>query len=171
MTTSSLTIQWPKQSDVRSYYGNPSGANGGASPTWERANLVLIEPPFPLVTAWEPHKSVSKIRIHTKCAHSLIRVLHAIWEAAGHDMQLIRAWGMDQYGGAYTYRLTRGGTSLSMHSYGCAIDFDPMRNAYGSKHPHFRECPEVLRAFCDEGWVWGGNWRKPDGMHWQAAII
>ncbi|HLC17357.1 MAG TPA: M15 family metallopeptidase [Thermodesulfovibrionia bacterium] len=28
-----------------------------------------------------------------------------------------------------------------------------------------------MDAFEKEGWTWGGNWKKPDGMHWQAARI
>jgi hypothetical protein len=44
--------------------------------------------------------------------------------------------------------------------------------------PRFAEFPEVLKAFADEGWRWGGDWngngssadeRMADGMHWQAT--
>jgi hypothetical protein len=29
----------------------------------------------------------------------------------------------------------------------------------------------VVKLFAAEGWVWGGPWSKPDGMHFQAAIL
>jgi D-alanyl-D-alanine carboxypeptidase len=58
-----------------------------------------------------------------------------------------------------------------MHSWGCAIDFDSARNSFGDTTPNFALIPQVLDAFASEDWTWGGEWRKPDGMHWQAAGV
>jgi hypothetical protein len=77
---------------------------------------------------------------------------------------------MHLFGGAYNFRVMRGGSSLSMHAYGCAVDFDPARNGFGSRNPYLAKCPAVLEAFKREGWTWGGTWKKPDGMHFQAAM-
>ncbi|MGY3916723.1 M15 family metallopeptidase [Aeromonas australiensis] len=65
----------------------------------------------------------------------------------------------------------RGGTRLSMHSWGCAVDFDSSRNSFGDSTPNFQNIPAVLTAFESQGWTWGGKWKKPDGMHWQAASV
>jgi hypothetical protein len=82
------------------------------------------------------------------------------------------------FGGVVQYRLMRGGDQLSIHSYGAAIDLDPGRNALHNQTPRFAKFEEVLKAFADEGWTWGGDWngngssadeRRPDGMHWQAT--
>jgi len=161
---------WPAQRDTDKFYGNPRGSDGAASAKWERANIVRLRPPWPIVTSWDD-KPVQGIRIHRLCADSLSQILGVIWEAAGRDIATIQQWGMHLHGGGYTYRLMRGSNRLSMHSWGCAVDFDPERNGYGDKTPYFAQCPAVLQAFAQEGWTWGGVWTKPDGMHWQAADV
>lgn len=157
---------WPMQKDCDRFYGNPRGANGRPSAKWESENLVSIRPPYRMTYAGRP---VSGIRVHKKCAESLKRVLDRIWQAAGNDQATVDRWGASIYGGAYNFRLMRGGNSLSMHSWGCAIDLDPARNGLGDQTPHFANVPEVLAAFAAEGWEWGGDWSRRDGMHWQAA--
>jgi hypothetical protein len=67
--------------------------------------------------------------------------------------------------------VAKSGNSLSTHSWGFALDSDTSRNAFGDTTPHFAHTPQVLNAFEAEGWTWGGNWKKPDGMHWQAANV
>jgi D-alanyl-D-alanine carboxypeptidase len=163
-----MSNNWPQQSQRDSFYGNPRGRNGAASPSWESANLVRLPPPFVMRFLGKP---ISGIRIHKKCSASLSRVLNAIWIASGKSQVIIDAWGMSDYAGAFNYRLTRGGSSLSSHSWGCAIDFDADRNGFGDSTPNFAKIPEVLKAFADEEWTWGGRWSKPDGMHWQAASV
>jgi hypothetical protein len=162
--------KWIAQTNVDAFYGNPRGRNGSASPTWERANLTIIPAPWKLVTSWDG-TLVRGIRIHQLCANSLQTVLESIWKASGQDEKQIRAWGMHLYGGGYNYRLMRGSNQLSMHAWGCAVDFDPAKNGFGDSTPAFANHKPVLKAFADEGWTWGGRWAKPDGMHWQAADI
>lgn len=154
---------WPKQSECKTFYGDPRSKDF-------EDNLVSVTIPWMCVTSWDG-KAYKRIQVHKKCADSLTRIFNAIWEAAGKSQDKINDWGMNKCGGGYAYRLIRGGNSLSMHSYGCAVDFDPARNALGDSNPHFARCPDVLHAFQVEGWVWGGGWHRKDGMHWQAAII
>jgi len=162
--------QWPHESDVDAFYGDPRGKNGEPSAKWESANVVRVRAPWKLVTSWD-FQSVSGVRIHKKCESSLLAVLAKIWDASGNSEAKIKEWGMHLYAGAYNFRLMRGGSKLSMHSWGCAIDFDSARNAFGDSTPNFATIPVVLDAFASEGWTWGGNWKKPDGMHWQAADV
>lgn len=159
---------WPKQSECDAFYGDPRGTNGQPSPKWMRANLIQLPVPFKMTYAG---KAVSTILIHRKCADSLKRVLEDIWRQAGQRQAVVDSWGMSVYGGAFNYRLMRGGSKLSMHAYGCAVDFDPARNGLGDSTPYFRNVPQVLNAFAIEGWTWGGNWSRPDGMHFQAARV
>jgi hypothetical protein len=161
---------WPHQSDVDAFYGNPRGTNGDASRKWESANIVRVKTPWKLVTAWD-FMPVSGIRMHQKCSDSMQRVLQKIWTAANQDQQKINEWGLNLYAGGYSFRLMRGGSQLSMHSWGCAVDFDSSRNSFGDRTPHFSQLPAVLDAFASESWTWGGGWSKPDGMHWQAADL
>jgi len=92
---------------------------------------------------------------------------------AGKDQKTIDAWGVSVFSGSYNYRVMRGGAVLSMHAYGCAIDLDAPRNFFHDQDPHFAHIPQVVKAFKDEGWVWGGDWsgRSKDGMHFQAARV
>lgn len=161
---------WPTQSEVDIFYGNPRGKDGIASKKWESENIIAFPVPWKLVTAWDFAK-VSKIRMHKKCADSLLIVLNKIWEAAGQNQAKIDEWGMNLYAGGYNFRQMRGSTKLSMHSWGCAIDFDSDRNSFGDPKPNFGTIPIILEAFASEGWIWGGVWDTPDGMHWQAAIV
>jgi hypothetical protein len=156
--------KWPKQSAAEQFYGNPSAAD------FERRNIVNVSVPWMMVTAWDG-KQVKNIRVHHKCAQSLGRILAVIWSIAGKSQDVINKWGLNKYGGGYAFRPMRGGRSLSMHAFGCAVDFDPERNPLGGQHPHFAECPIVLEAFATEGWTWGGSWQRRDGMHWQAARV
>lgn len=159
---------WPLQSECDAFYGNPRGLNGQPSQTWMRNNLVRIDVPFRMTFDGQ---RVSKITIHKKCADSLSRILQAIWIASGHNQARIEEWGVDKYGGSFNFRLMRGLSSLSMHSWGCAIDIDPARNGLGDPSPYLANCPLVIAAFDAEKWTWGGRWNRKDGMHFQAARV
>ena len=162
---------FPHQNNVDAFYGNPRGKLGQPSSKWEKENLVIVKSPWKMVLAWDKTTRASGVRVHKKCADSLARVLQAIWLASGKNQATIEKWGMHLLGGGYNFRLMRGSNQLSMHSWGCAVDFDPERNGLGDSTPHFANVPQVLKAFNDEGWTWGGKWTRADGMHWQAANI
>ena len=164
------TYAWPAQSLCDAFYGNPRGKNGSYSQVWALANLTYIKPPFAMKIAWAPYTPITKIRIHKKCAASLERVLNDIWQRAGRDQNKINEWGVNLFGGSFNYRLMRGGSALSMHSWGCAIDLDPARNGLGDFTPYLTSDHPVSQAFKKEGWVHGADWRRPDAMHFQAAI-
>lgn len=162
---------WPHQSEVDSFYGNPRGINGEESKEWVAENIIYLKTPWKLFTAWDFRPITKGTRVHKKCAQSLETVFNQIWQAAGQSQQKINEWGMNLYAGAFNFRPMRNSTRLSMHSWGCAIDFDSARNGFGDTTPHFAHIPQVLDAFAGEGWSWGGHWKKPDGMHWQAANV
>jgi hypothetical protein len=169
---------WPKQSECDQFYGNPRGRNGLANATWEAANLEFVAVPWKMVAAWGSGTKITRMKVHKKCAASLYRVLQAIWISAlkaskdkAGAQALIESWGLHLYGGGYNFRPKRGRSVLSMHAYGCAIDLDPDRNDMGDRAPHLANCPEVVKAFTDEGWAWGGDWENPDAMHFQAARV
>lgn len=161
-----MITAWPLQRDCDAFYGNPRGKNGNYSPSWAAANLVHVPCPWPLFIEKKP---VPFIRIHRKCAESLARVLADI--AHRCTAADIKALKYDQYDGTFDYRPMRGGKSLSMHSYGCAIDFDAADNPFRSKKHTFKADSPIVLAFKAEGWSWGGDWEPPDAMHAQAARV
>ena len=76
---------------------------------------------------------------------------------------------------SYNCRLIAGTTSYSLHSYGTAIDIDPVQNphAYGDAYNGWMQKSHVdavmgIKTTTGRGlWYWGGYWSKPDRMHFQ----
>lgn len=156
--------KWPLQRECNAFYGDPRGKNGAASVEWAQRNLVSVPAPWKLYFGGKP---VAGCRVHRKCAESLARIFAAIWERCGRSQAEIDRIGMSEFAGGYVFRKIRGGNSLSMHSWGCAVDFDPARNGLGNSKPAMDR--RVIEEFEREGWEWGGHWRRCDGMHFQAA--
>lgn len=166
-----MSNPWPKQdaANMNAFYGNPDTNHDGVPDrAWEDSNIVGVVPPYRMVLAWATTQPVKAIRIHKKCAPSLTRILNAILAHYG-SQSAIEAAGMHLYGGAYNFRLKRGGSTLSNHSWGSAIDLDPSNNAFGDTTPKMDRA--VVALFAAEGWTWGGPWSKADGMHFQAANL
>lgn len=57
---------------------------------------------------------------------------------------------------------------LSMHSWGLAIDLNAAWNRLGMK-PTLSE--GFVKCFEDAGFVWGGRWKRLDGMHFELKLI
>jgi len=158
------TNRFPVQADVAKFYGNPS-IN---LTKWKKDYLVDIPCPWTLYVGKTP---VHSIEINKKAAHSLTVVLNKIWDAVHRDQSAIETLHYHKYDGSFNFRPMRGGHALSMHSYGIAIDFDADENQFGSHHALFKPDSLIVKAFEEEGWIWGGHWAKPDNMHFQAARV
>ena len=163
-------MNWPTQRECDTFYGNPRGRNGAASPKWEAENLVRVIPPYQMYYDSTPIKS---FRAHTKCASAMLKALVAINKATNGDKRLLNECGANVFGGSYNFRLMRGSNRLSMHAWGCAIDLDPANNGMADVTPRIAKYPFIIKAFEDVGAVWGGRWagRSCDGMHFQFARI
>ena len=71
----------------------------------------------------------------------------------------IRTWD-----GCFNIRSKRVNQSLSLHSWGLAIDINALWNQLG-KTPTMPA--NVVLCFLEAGFEWGGTWDVPDGMHFQ----
>ena len=69
------------------------------------------------------------------------------------------------YGGCYNPRYSRNSGFLSRHSYAMALDTNTVSNCAGCRPPPM-DC-RVVRIFRRHGFAWGGNFRQPDGMHFE----
>ena len=72
------------------------------------------------------------------------------------------------FDGCFNIRKKRGLNSMSLHSWGVAIDFNAFENGLG-KEPKLSK--EFVKCFTDPGFDWGGTWKRKDGMHFQLRSI
>lgn len=71
--------------------------------------------------------------------------------------------------GCFNIRTKRGTWfTISLHSWGLAIDINASWNRLGQVPTM---TPELVACFTEAGFEWGGNWKRPDGMHFQLATI
>jgi len=158
---------WPYQKDVQRFYGNPIGEHGQVNEDWKTASLVLVDLPYKMALAWDVNKQITQAWFHWRCAKEFLDCLEKV-KLLYSPMDLVKN-GLTLYGGTYTYRVMKGGSRLSMHAYGCAMDIDPEHNQFGSRR--MRMPKDVVEIFENAGFTWGGRWRKPDAMHFQAARV
>lgn len=133
-------------------------------PGWEAQTLVTIPLPTPLPYAYVQSTDITKIRAHTLVASQFVSAFTACLSAGVPRDRLI-------YGGIYAWRAVRGQTRLSTHTWGIAVDLDPGKNPLGQ---HWRAgvgmLPEtIIDVFRTHGFVWGGDWSRPDPQHFQLV--
>lgn len=146
---------WPStsQASIRGFFGEPG-----------EANLVSIEFPYPL---FYDGKRVTKTRCHKLVAESLLRVLKAIQPLLGNPNVADEA---QDYGGIYNFRNKRGGSSLSLHAWGAAIDLDADDNTFKESWPAAADMSwEIIKAFAREGWTSAAVFWGYDAMHFQCT--
>lgn len=124
-------------------------------PQWIEANLtdgrILLDP---------------TIRIWARCHVEVVGDLSAALAdvaAAGLAAEIDVA-NANTYGGCYAPRYTHTSGYLSRHTYAMALDTNTVSNCQGCR-PRIH-C-DVVRIFRRHGFAWGGNFRVPDGMHFE----
>ena len=70
--------------------------------------------------------------------------------------------------GCFNIRKMRGLTSMSLHSWGIAVDINAFENGLNQTP---KLSPDFVKCFTDSGFDWGGTWKRKDGMHFQLASI
>lgn len=159
--------RWPNQNQkaLDEFFGL-HGLPGGREPP-----LTFVDVPWTLKLAWNKRQTTRRIRCNKGVAESLARVLARVHDTYGekniHDL------GLDLFGGCYEPRPMRGGSAISTHSWGIALDWDPDRNKleWGRNQAHLAR-PEYdawWKAWEDEGWLSLGRTKNFDWMHVQAT--
>lgn len=149
---------------LNAFYGEVDFDNGRPPPQ------AYITPPYPMFIAWGNGVKLSRIRIHKLLTPSLTAILRDI--ALTYSPEDIKRHGLDQFGGTTNVRFMRGGQKLSRHSWGIAIDIDPLRNGlHTPTHEAYipNMCPEVIEIFERHGWISLGKRIGRDWMHFQAT--
>ncbi len=137
-----------------------------------------------LIVAEEHAKTMVDIFAKLFEAGFQIDKMKLIWEYGADDDKSMAANNTS----AFNCRPITGGTKFSQHSFGNAIDINPLINPYvrgdkvlppGGKEFLDRETERmglirdgdvVVKAFTDAGWTWGGHWtgKTLDYQHFSA---
>lgn len=149
-------------------YGVGSGGRLILPDGWESQNIgVAVIPQLKGVPTYNGRFS-GNVRFYKPAIPQLVAAFAAI-EAAGLKDRLI-FWD-----GSFVPRVMRGTASTpSNHSFGTALDMNADWNGFhqtpaangakGDLHP----VADVIKRF---GFDWGGDWRRPDGMHFEVSKI
>lgn len=167
---------------------NSSRENGNQVPKWPRqytsdfdqvfgsksSHLTYAKSPYEMKIAWNPDQKIRRFLCHEKVKDSVERILNAVLNHYGNEG--IRDLRLDYFSGCYNNRTVRGSSSLpSLHSWGIAIDFDPINNQlkWGREKATFSrsEYDAWWDIWESEGWVSLGRQRNFDWMHVQAALL
>lgn len=134
---------------------------------WVAENIVTVEvPQLAGVRAFGGRFSGS-VRFHRLAAPALLAAFQDV-EAAGLKGRILT------FDGAFVPRKIRGGSGLSRHSWGIAIDLNADWNPYRTE-PARAGMPgslwDIVPIFEAHGFAWGGRWsaRFRDGMHFEYA--
>jgi len=152
---------WPRQRDVERFYGSVG------------TNQTMCQLPFTMRLAWNRGKKLTKFSCHERVRRPLETIWTKTLEHYGHDG--IKRLGLDMFGGCLNVRKMRGGTRMSMHSWGIAVDIDPARNRlrWGKGRAHLArpEYRTFWRIVESEGAISLGRARNFDWMHFQFARL
>lgn len=132
---------------------------------WGDPTIVSNELKY--MTIWDvpTHLELGVIPKKLYCNKMLIPNLQKAFENI-IDRNLINE--LKTWDGCFNVRRKRGLKSLSLHSWGIAIDINAAWNGLG-KEPTMS--PELVKCFTDAGFDWGGIWSRKDGMHFQLKNI
>jgi peptidoglycan hydrolase-like protein with peptidoglycan-binding domain len=155
---------YPRQSELQAFYG----AAGGAQCTAGKVALA-----YPMVIAWNKRQRITSFSCHEKLARPLADIFrHTL---AHYGQAGVERLNLDVFGGCFNFRKMRGGSSLSLHAYGAAIDLNPERNQlrWGADRAQFAGedyVPfwNIVMAYggTPAGYAWGKDW-----MHFQFARL
>lgn len=120
-------------------------------------NMILWDIPTELEVGIIP----KKLYCNKDLIAPLSKALKALIDT-GHVSEL------KTFDGCFNIRKKRQLTSMSLHSWGIAIDVNAFENGLNQKP---KLSAGFVKCFTDNGFDWGGNWTRLDGMHFQLAQI
>jgi len=122
---------------------------------WTRRNIVTADVPI--------------LNGSVTCHRQLIPQLRGALQEI-EDRGLAPLIDVTQYGGCWVPRHIdfNPAKPLSMHGWGLAVDLNVSTNGLGQT-PTMD--PRIVEVFDRWGFVWGGRWRRPDGMHFELGAL
>lgn len=121
----------------------------------------------PCMTLWDvpTELEIGVIPKRIYCNKDLVKPLEQAFRnliRTGHVKEL-KTWD-----GCFNIRKMRGLKSMSLHSWGIAVDVNAFENGLGATP---KLSAGFVKCFTDAGFHWGGTWTRKDGMHFQLAKI
>ena len=158
------SISFPRQSEMEAFYGPAGGP---------RCTSGSVKLPFAHKLAWDTSQLVRSFSCHELVAPAMQSIFD---QAAQHyGEKEYRRLRLDLYGGCYNFRKMRGGSALSTHAYGAAVDLDPERNQlrWNSSRASFAraEYEPFWKIVEANGAVSLGREKNFDWMHFQFARL
>jgi hypothetical protein len=148
------------QKEAEARYGKIVDGKWSEEAKWMMVQVIPVEYSASWINS-ATGKPVSKIYINKDMAPMLMKAL-ALLKASNLLSEL------KTFDGCFNIRKKRGLTSLSLHSWGLAIDVNAFENGLGVTP---KLSPRFVKCFTDNGFTWGGTWQRKDGMHFQLAKI
>ena len=155
---------YPRQADMVAFYGPAGGADCTAG---------VVHLPMPFIIAWDKAQTVQSFRCHKKLAEPFTRIFQQAFDHYGAGGLVAR--GLNIFGGCYNLRKMRGGSALSIHSWGAAVDLDPESNTMRMDHteasfakPGYLPWWQIVE---ENGGVSLGRARDFDWQHTQFARL
>jgi hypothetical protein len=149
------------QEQLFAKYGTPNPTGEGYT--------TIIDLPYPMFLNWDTSTYVKRMKCHKLVAQNFLNVFNDLLEHYGYAE--IERLQINDFGGCFNYRKMRGGTSLSTHSWGVAIDLDPDRNLLRETKKTARfarpEYKPMIDIFYKHGFESLGVEKDYDWMHFQ----
>lgn len=144
-----------KYSEIMEHCGQPG----------DKASMVKKRFPFPLKLNGSPKLICRNFLGNEKIVAPVMDAFKEILDIYG--LKFIQENQLDWYGGCFEDRPSRAGKRKSVHAWGMAVDYLPQMGRFNSPCllPY-----HVVQAFKNRGFMWGGDWNHPDGMHFSSII-
>lgn len=164
---------------------------GKEIPSEIKNNLALIAVPY---FSFSREVREGQLVVHTEVAQEVQEIFKKLLEIQFPIKQIVPVvaydWDddrsmADNNTSAFNYRLIFGTDRLSNHSYGRAVDINPVQNPYlqrdgkivppGARYDLAQPgtiTADVVGLFTSYGWQWGGNWQEQkDYQHFEKPKI
>lgn len=128
---------------------------------------AIVENELKYMTVWDvpTHLEIGVIPKKLYCNKQIVApLIQAFTNLIDREfVKELKTWD-----GCFNVRRKRGLTSMSLHSWGIAIDVNAAWNGL-NKTPQLSA--GFVKCFTDAGFDWGGTWTRKDGMHFQLKTI
>lgn len=134
-------------------YTESEGGTIDIDPAWVERYIVSAEVPL-----------LGQVRCHVEMITPLAGVLTEV-----EQLGLGELVDPSDFGGCWVPRHIDWDPAmpLSMHAWGLAVDLGVSANALGAEP---KMDPRIVEVFEAHGFVWGGRWARPDGMHFELRV-